>query len=280
MASFIGLWIFFLIVVLVLIALYKTITFFSNKLYPDEPPPYPVLSPISVPTSISREYEEVLENPTEYPEEERGRRVSQYRKLLYGEIQDPKCLHAPRERVGEHLNQDYLKYLEHQNSSWHRGELKRVTRVYKEETVKTEFVNKIFNMGCPGYLVHAACSDHRMETLRPDQWKDLIRTLKSYDRQYENGHVLFFMDTFKDDLETILNPDCMEVFDMLMKHDVELPIAKLIIDSDLHEDTITEILLRVDNGENSHSAINHVLTEEREALEAELERKRMREAAK
>lgn len=281
------LWIIIAVIVLVLYGLYRLVKvgtdlFFSEK---ESNPIKEIDKHLKKKTldkfqSISERYEDMMDNPIHYTQTEQDSIMVEYELLLCGKIVDEDTLNAPKEMNGIHINTDYVTYLKNQSkklgpTSWHAAEYKRIKHELAKEKIIINFRIGLLNMGAPTYSIPDLASTERMESLSPQQWKDLVDVVKKYDSLYEPAYIMSFLEQISN-LNTLMDPSKMELYNTLMEKEVPEKVAKTFLEADLDTDELEEILSLIDQGLEYDQAISTVLIQKKEELEKEEQRLRIK----
>lgn len=231
--------------------------------------------------NISAKFEEIKKNPTDYPEHIRESITREYKDIIEGNTKDPNAIHAPSERKGSYVNEDYLKYLRNQikalgPDSWHAKEYKRVKRIDQEDTVKLDFIFDLIKMGAKRYYTNAMVSEQRIENYSPEDWKELI-ILTNYweeDLKYHPGTIIGYLENIED-MDTLFDSDKLEMFKKITEYDIPEKIAAVIVTTNMTDTEIEQILYALEQGFTIDQAISDVLIEKKREIETKIALKQM-----
>lgn len=201
-------------------------------------------------------YEELcIRNPIDHINDPRIPNViSQYREIINGSKLDPLGKYAPSEKINGETNEDYVLYLKNQkralskqgtDTTWIKKELGRIRNLEKANEAVSGFFETLTDMGLSPVLFPMIVTEERMEKYKPSDWKDLIKATDEYcanDCALQNIG-LFFLHY--NDEEIIYNAEKMYVFDMLLKHDLPIPLAKMVVENKVNVEKAIEIIEKV-----------------------------------
>lgn len=180
--------------------------------------------------------------------------ISKYRDIIQGVTLDPMGKYAPSEKIGRQTNDDYIVYLKNQkkalskqgmNAEWMKNELGRMKNLDKANQAVSGFFSMLTEMGMPPVLFPIIVTEERMESYKPTDWKKLIKAIDEYsanDCALQNIGVFFL---HYNDENIIYNPEKMYQFDMLLKHEVPIPLAKMVVEDKIDVGTMIEIINKV-----------------------------------
>jgi len=201
-------------------------------------------------------YEELcVRNPGDHKKDPRIPSViSQYNDIIHGKTPDPEGQYAPSEKIDGELNADYITYLKNQkkalkakgdNVEWIKNELARLQKIDRADTAVRGFFSQLIDMGMPPVLFTMVVTEERMESYSPKDWKEMISHINEY---LENDCAIQNIGAFLlyyDDPDIIYNHSKMYQFDMLLKHGIPVPLAKMVIEDQIHIDTMIEVITKV-----------------------------------
>jgi hypothetical protein len=201
-------------------------------------------------------YEELcIKNPLDHINDPRIPEViSKYRDIIKGLTPDPMGQYAPSEKIEGQTNEDYIVYLKNQkknltkqgiNVEWMKNELARMKNLDKANQAVSGFFSTLIDMGLPAILFPIVVTEERMETYKPTDWKKLIKAIEEYianDCALQNIGV--FLLHYNDE-DIIYSSDKMYQFDMLLKHDVPIPLAKMVVEDKIDIGTMVDVINKV-----------------------------------
>lgn len=201
-------------------------------------------------------YEELcIKNPLDHINDPRIPEViTKYSDIIKGVTLDPVGKYAPSEKIDGQTNEDYIVYLKNQkralakqgmNVEWMKNELARMKNLDKANQAVSGFFSMLIDMGLPAILFPIVVTEERMETYKPTDWKKLIKAIEEYvtnDCALQNIGVYFL---HYNDEKIIYNSEKMYQFDMLLKHNVPIPLAKMVVEDKIDIGTMIDVINKV-----------------------------------
>jgi hypothetical protein len=190
---------------------------------------------LKVVQNISARYEQMcVIDPLKWKDDsELPRVIAQYRDLLTGKLRDHDGTHMPSEFINGLRNPDYETYIEVQKkvlgkTSKLTHESRRLKAAIGEDELRADFVVSLLDAGLPADVLNAVVVDEKMNTYTADQWKQFIRTIKSYLDLFPGNLVSEFLEQTHD-LKVLLDVQKMETFWTFRKYGAPLKMVNELV---------------------------------------------------
>ncbi|MBD3260265.1 MAG: hypothetical protein GF334_01085 [Candidatus Altiarchaeales archaeon] len=224
--------------------------------------------------SISKRYERMcVLDPVAYKNDPAIPEVlTQYRKLLRGEIVDREGRHAPSDKIEGVSNEDYRVYLEAQlkvlgRVEWMENELRRIEGIVDVEDLRVEYGSALLKLGVPENIVPAMLTDERLNTYTADEWRAAAIAVKAYAKDHKEAAVQEFLLEYPEK-EITLNSAAMEIYAVMSEYDIPTRIIDEIVRGRLTPDQGRRVLSLVEErGYEWDEAFESVLHEDQSESE-------------
>lgn len=232
--------------------------------------------------NVSEKYERMcMISPREYQDDPEIPKILQtYKKIISGEIPDPKGEHMPSEFILGARNPDYDTYIENQKEALRKvgtiptaaleKESARLRQVNHVEDMRSDLTVELIRRGIPPLVLEGALSPAKLDSFSAQDYNTLAELTEQYAQQHGEKLTAAFVQLFEDK-EVLFNEEKMEQFAVYSKHGAPIAVVKLIVEGAISADQAVKMLALVDRrGYEWDEAVERVtrdtLNEEKERL--------------